>query len=99
MKMVIKCADYETKLETCGEVTMENVYNGIGIDTDQGHFGIAQRDCGIEVCLNGVLVWSSNSSHFDENLPRHPALTPTGYPPQPVSATVEPVKNPDGGPG
>jgi hypothetical protein len=35
------------------------VYSGIGIETDQGHFGIAQRDGGIEVLHEGKLVWAS----------------------------------------
>ena len=42
-----------------GRITLDSVYNGIGITTDQGLFGIAKRDGGIEVMLNGVLVWSS----------------------------------------
>lgn len=43
----------------CREVTLREVYNGIGIETDQGRFGIAERDGGIEVMLNGELIWSS----------------------------------------
>lgn len=42
-----------------GEVVIQGCYNGIGIETDQGLFGIAQRDDGIEVMLDGKLVWSS----------------------------------------
>ena len=42
-----------------GQVTLSDVFNGVGIVTDQGRFGIAQRDDGIEVLLNGELVWSS----------------------------------------
>lgn len=42
-------------------VILRDVFCGIGIETDQGHFGIAQRDGGIEVMLDGVLVWSSTS--------------------------------------
>lgn len=40
-------------------VTLIDVFCGIGIETDQGRFGIAQRDDGIEVLLDGKLVWSS----------------------------------------
>jgi len=43
------------------DVTLQKVYNGVGIETDQGLFGIAQRDGGIEVMLNGKLVFSSSS--------------------------------------
>jgi hypothetical protein len=41
------------------EAIISECYNGIGIETDQGLFGIAQRDDGIEVMLNGEFVWSS----------------------------------------
>jgi len=44
------------------DVTLRKVFNGVGIETDQGHFGIAMRDDGIEVMLNGALVWSSTSA-------------------------------------
>lgn len=47
-------------------VTLRDVFCGIGIETDQGCFGIAQRDGGIEVLLDGVLVWSS-SDMCEEN--------------------------------
>jgi len=40
-------------------LVLSNVFNGIGIKTDQGIFGIAQRDGGIEVTLDGDLVFSS----------------------------------------
>ena len=43
------------------ECTLTGVYNGIGIETDEGLFGIAQRDSGIEVMLDGELVWSSTA--------------------------------------
>jgi hypothetical protein len=42
-----------------GQITLSEVYNGIGIKTDSGLFGIAQRDGGIEVMHNGKLVWAS----------------------------------------
>jgi len=41
-------------------VLLRDVFCGIGIETDQGCFGIAQRDGGIEVLLDGKLVWSSS---------------------------------------
>jgi len=41
------------------DIILSDVFNGIGIETDQGRFGIAQRDMGIEVMLDGKLVWSS----------------------------------------
>lgn len=42
-----------------GETTLSEVYSGVGIETDQGLFGIAQRDGGIEVLLDGETVWTS----------------------------------------
>jgi len=46
-------------ISTCQSVELEGVYNGVGIQTDQGYFGIAQRDSGIEVMLDGELIWAS----------------------------------------
>ena len=43
------------------ELILSEVFNGIGIKTDQGRFGIAQRDGGIEIVKDGKLVWSSTS--------------------------------------
>jgi hypothetical protein len=43
-----------------GEIVLSEVYNGIGIQTDMGLFGIAQRDGGIEVMLNGKPAWTSH---------------------------------------
>jgi hypothetical protein len=42
------------------DVTLSEVYSGIGIETDMGLFGIAQRDGGIEVMLEGQTVWTSH---------------------------------------
>lgn len=47
-------ADYilNTQIDTGGkEVTIRDCYIGVGIQTEQGLFGIAQRDGGIEVML------------------------------------------------
>jgi hypothetical protein len=41
------------------EIVISEAYNGIGIKTEMGHFGIAQRDGGIEVMLDGKTVWTS----------------------------------------
>ena len=40
-----------------GELMLSEVYCGIGIKTDNGIYGIAQRDSGIEVMLNGRVVY------------------------------------------
>jgi len=42
------------------EITLSEVYSGVGIATDMGLFGIAQRDGGIEVLFNGKTVWTSH---------------------------------------
>lgn len=44
------------------ECELEGVYNGIGIQTDDGHFGIAQRDGGIEVLRDSNLVFPHQGS-------------------------------------
>lgn len=33
----------------CGDVELSEVYSGIGIQTECAHFGIAARDCGLEI--------------------------------------------------
>ena len=40
-----------------GKVVFSEMYNGIGIKTEAGDFGVAQRDGGIEIMLNGELVF------------------------------------------
>lgn len=42
-----------------GELILREVYSGIGIYTDQALFGFAERDGGLEVMVNGDIVWSS----------------------------------------
>ena len=46
-----------------GEIVLSEVYVGIGIRTDEGVYGIAQRDSGIEITKNGKMVWSSISEN------------------------------------
>ena len=43
-----------------GEIVLSEVYNGIGIQTDMGLFGVAQRNGGIEVLHDGKPVWASH---------------------------------------
>lgn len=43
-----------------GGIVLSEVYVGIGIKTDKGEFGIAERDGGIEVYFGGQMVWSSH---------------------------------------
>ena len=45
-----------------GEIVLSEIYNAIGIETDQANFGLVQRDGGIEVYLDGVLIWSSTAT-------------------------------------
>lgn len=42
------------------EITLSEVYSGVGIETDMGLFGIAERDGGIEVRFGGRTVWTSH---------------------------------------
>ena len=45
------------KVDKDGEILVGELYNGIGIPTDKGLFGIAQRDDGIDVLLDGKQVY------------------------------------------
>jgi len=54
-----------------GSIVLSDVFNAIVIATDQGEFGVAQRDGGIEVMHKGELVYSSNpptSSYIVEGI-------------------------------
>lgn len=46
-----------------GNLEFSEVYNPICIRTEQGVFGIAHRDNGIEVVKDGEIVWSTIGSH------------------------------------
>lgn len=48
-------------IETWRPPQIDRCFTGLGIKTDQGLFGIAMRDDGIEVMLDGEIVWSSTS--------------------------------------
>ena len=48
------------EINTNGELIISKNYAGIGLQTDDGLFGVAQRDEGIEVMLDGQHVWSSD---------------------------------------
>lgn len=41
-------------------VILSEVYSGVGVQTTMGLFAIAQRDDGIEVLLDGRMVWTSH---------------------------------------
>ncbi len=45
-----------------GDVVLTDVFNGIIIRTDDGDFGVSQRDDGIEITHKGNLVWHSGPS-------------------------------------
>lgn len=56
-------------------IVFSEVYSGLRIETPSGHFGIAQRDDGIEVLQDGKLVWSSNNdSKYQELQTKYEAL-------------------------
>ena len=53
------------RIDEHGNLLLWDVFNGIGIQTDQGRIGIAQRDSGVEVGLitpEGLLSWSSTEA-------------------------------------
>ncbi len=51
-----------------GGIILSDVFSGIGIKTDAGMFGIAQRDGGIEVLRDGKLVWASEHDVHETTL-------------------------------
>ena len=51
------------------EVLLSEVYSGVGIMTGMGHFGIAQRDGGIEILHGGKTVWMSHELRRGDTLP------------------------------
>lgn len=48
----------QDEIVRAGEMELEGVYCGVGIKTDYGYFGIAQRDWGLEITVDGELVAS-----------------------------------------
>lgn len=52
-----------------GDVTVYDAFNGVGIQTDDGLFGIAQRDGGIEVLFEGEIVFQMAAMHGEEGKP------------------------------
>jgi hypothetical protein len=59
----IRIGEANAVIDVQGEtVTLHEVFNGVGVETDQGRFEIAQRDGGIEVLLNGDIVFASVAS-------------------------------------
>jgi len=53
------------------EVTIKECFSGIGIESPMGMFGIALRDGGIEVILDGKLVWTSHEIASSEKDEKH----------------------------
>lgn len=74
MKIIIQRGEDETTIDPgVGQVELQEVFNGIGMPTDQGYFGIAMRDDGIEVLLDGKLVWSSTTELGNAKPCPHPS--------------------------
>jgi hypothetical protein len=69
--------ELKTGADSGTEVYLSEVYSGVGIRTEAGLFGIAERDGGIEVMLNGKTVWARGASPEDlpNTLPPPPAMT------------------------
>jgi len=69
--MIIKIGkEHPVTVDTVGErVELEEVYCGLGIQTEQGHFSVCQRDHGIHVLLDGYIVFASC-----DNLPKTSSL-------------------------
>jgi hypothetical protein len=90
-------------------ITLSEVFSGIGIETDMGLFGIAQRDGGIEVMLDGKTVWTSHEleaerarvakqweAYCPADVPRYTAKVELGPGCEPLSPNGPGVRLPDG---
>ena len=53
----------------CLGLEVEHPYNGIGVLVEQGHFGICERDGGIEILKDGKLFWSSIHGYYTDEHP------------------------------
>lgn len=72
-------------------IVLSDVFSGVGIKTDMGLFGIAQRDDGIEVMLDGKTVWTSHE------IPNTDGTFTNPHPSARSKRTVsEPIRLPDG---
>ncbi len=73
-------------------IVLSGVYSGVGIETDMGLFGIAQRDGGIEVMLDGKSVWTSHEVEASKPdlYPREKVMA------RPLSPDGHGVRLPDG---
>jgi len=62
MKIEMKWEDEPpVKIDTgARDVTCREVYCGIGIETESGYFGIAERDGVIEIMYNGNIILDSD---------------------------------------
>lgn len=65
-----------------GDIVLSEVFNGIGIETDIGTYGIAQRDGGCEITLNGEVIHCPTTTNVPETSPET-----TNYIFQPNAAT------------
>ena len=54
-----------------GLIRLSKVYNPVIIETERGHYEIAERDGGLEVSRDGRAIWSSGPMS-DEACPGHP---------------------------
>jgi len=54
--MIIRIGDIT--IDRAGEIEVERAFCGVGFKTDYGHFGVAQRDWGLEIKVDGKLVAS-----------------------------------------
>jgi hypothetical protein len=55
------------EIDTHGrDVQLVDVFTGVLIDTDQGAFGICQRDSGLEILLDGKVILSTTEALGNE---------------------------------
>lgn len=58
----------EVKVDENGNIVLDKLYVGVLVTTEKGTFGIAQRDDGIEVTLEGKLVYPPPPTEDEDEL-------------------------------
>ena len=43
-----------------GEIVLSNVFNSVVIETENGSFGVCERDGNLNVVVDGRTIWSSD---------------------------------------
>lgn len=96
MKITLNCGDYKPTIDNVMGAELEGVYNGVGIQTDQGYFGICQRDAGLEIFLDGKLILATYDPEMLAALTEITERRVEARKVQPTSGSTTPERNSNG---